>query len=79
MNPKYLIGSDVFHPNGDEGEITTYDEEEGLYEIEWEGGFSTWETEEALDRWREDEEGDDYDYEPDVDEAQEWADFDPDC
>lgn len=22
---------------------------------------------------------DDYDYEPDVDEAQEWHDFDPDC
>ena len=25
------------------------------------------------------EEDEDYDEEPDVDEAQEWADFDPDC
>jgi len=33
---------------------------------------------ELSERFQE-EEDEDYDEEPDVDEAQEWADFDPDC
>ena len=33
---------------------------------------------ELSERFQEDED-EDYDEEPDVDEAQEWADFDPDC
>ena len=75
MEPLYYIGQTILGSDGGEGEINAYDEEEGSYEIYWDDKDPTWESEEAIRSWQDE----DYDDEPDVDEAQEWADFDPDC